>query len=187
MHYLIALLSCALVLGLQYFLSHWLIKIGWFYGYAWVMGGFVLWFFVAVAIVMQFFPLLKNKSKKLSNMERIEQGNHESNATKLCAILVLLGGFWLNLKLNDFHEKYEYETFGIKTKAFITKKYTLQNKGKSYIFILKTQEKPQQKELTHNVSSGEYAIKNVGDTIAIFYSPRYSSMIKLLATNPKGE
>lgn len=180
MPYLVALLLVAFVLGCQYFLSHWLIKIGWFYGYAWAMGGFVLWFFFAVAILMQIFPLLKNKSKKLSNMEQIKQGNHESNASKLCAILVLLGGFWLNLELSWFHEKYESDNFGIKTKAVIIKKYTLQNKGKSYIFILKTQEKPQPKELKYHVLSDEYASKNVGDTIAIFYSPRYRGMIKML-------
>ncbi len=180
MIYLISLLSAAFTLALQYFLSMWLIKIGWFYGYAWAMGGFVLWFFVAVGIVMQFFPLLKNKSKKLSNMESIEQGNHESNATKLCAILVLLGGFWLNLQMGWYHEKYEYDTFGIKAKAVISRKYELQNKGHSYILLLKTQEKPQQRELKYNVLSDEYARRNVGDTLTVFYTPRYSSMFKVI-------
>lgn len=190
MHYLISLFSCAFVLALQYFLSMWLIKIGWFYGYAWAMGGFLVFFFIAISILMLFFKNnrnriknnIKNKNKSAYEINRlgIQEGNHQSNSGKICLTLVFLGGFWLNLEMGWYHEKYEYDTFGIKTKAVITKKFWLQNKGRSYIFVLQTQEKPQSKKLKMSVLSDEYALRNVGDTIAILYTPRYSSMIKVL-------
>ena len=167
MSYFIPLFSCAIIITIQYFLSHWLIKTGWFYGYAWAVGGFILIFFTFAAInfnLFKFFKLDANKNDAL---------------IKLSVVLLLLGSFWLNLKLDRFHEKYEYDTFGIKTKAIITRKYELQNKGHSYVFILKTQEKSQQRELTHHVSKGEYTRKKAGDTISIFYSPRYRGMIKI--------
>ncbi len=168
MPYFISLLSCAFVLALQYFLSMWLIKIGWFYGYAWVVGGFILTFFTFVAITFNLFKLFKLDINK------------NDIPVKSFTILTLLGSFWLNLKLDRFHEKYEYDTFGIKTKAVITRKYELQNKGHSYILLLKTQEKLQQKELKYNVLSDEYVRRNVGDTLNVFYTPRYSSMFKIL-------
>jgi len=188
MPYIFCFLSVGFVLTLQYFLSHWLIKIGWFYGYAWVMGGFIFFIFIAGWLLMLSFkknihkynPKYKDKTDAEIRKLSIKTGNQQSNAVKLCIVLVLLGGFWLNLELNKFHEKYEYETFGITTKAVITKKYELQNKGHSYHFILQIQEMPQPQKLEISVLSGQYARRKIGDTLNVLYTPRYSGMTKIL-------
>lgn len=179
MIYLIALLVGIFVLALQYFLSMWLIKIGWFYRYAYFMGGFVLFIFLALTIFMQFYPFLKFNPEKRNDRKEIERKNRQGNAAVLCLVLTFLGGFWINVKFNNFYEKYEYDNFGIKAKAIVTEKYEQQSKNHSYIFILQPQGKTQQKKLRYTVSQGVYKSTKVGDTIAIFYSPRYSSMIKI--------
>jgi hypothetical protein len=168
MPFLIALLSCVLVLAFQYFLSVWLIKIGWFYEYAYAIGGFILFPFAAIAIAMKASTLLKIEAKK------------QEIPIKLSAVFNLLIGFYLNfVPLNHFFQKYEYETYGIQTKAIIVEKYELQNKTRSYVIVFKPQAPPQQKALKHSVSKGAYTSWKIGDTISIFYSPRYSNMLKI--------
>ena len=187
MPYLLAILSVGFVLGLQYFLSMWLIKIGWFYVYAQPMGGFVLLIFLGISILIPIFkrripkndPSHSPRQKAQIDEERIRIGNQQDNAVRWCAVLILVGSFWLNIKIGAFQEPYEYQHFGIQTKAIITQKYTLQNKNRSYVFVLQTQEKPQPKELKYRVSASEYANKNVGDTLSIIYSPRYQGSIKI--------
>ncbi len=168
MPYIIALLSCILALTLQYLLSLWLIKIGWFYEYAYAVGGFILFPFITVLFAMKGFSVCGIDYNK------------QDIPIKLFAILNLLVGFYLNfVPLNNFFQKYEYETYGIQTKAIIVGKYELQNKNHSYMVVLKPQAPPQQKALEHSVSKSVYTNWNVGDTISIFYSPRYSNMLKI--------
>ncbi len=168
MPYFISLLSCIFILASQYFLSHWLIKIGWFYGYVWVVGGFIVIFFTFFAIASNLFKLFKLNINKADI------------PVKTFLVLTLLGSFWLNIELDRFHQKYEYETFGIKAKAVISRKYELQSKGHSYILLLKVQDKTQQKELEYSVSSESYKSRKIGDTLTVFYTPRYATMFKVI-------
>ncbi len=84
MPFFICLLASVIFLALQYFLSHWLIKIGWFYGYAWAMGGFIFIFFTFMAVIFKLFKLFKLDTNKNDIL------------VKLSLILMLLSSFWLN-------------------------------------------------------------------------------------------
>lgn len=184
MHYVIALAVAAFVLAVQYFLSEWLIRVGYFYAEVYYFGLWLLLVFLACLMLMPLVKMIRqdfSKARKVDrNMLRIREGNHEDNSLKICALLVLGGSFWINIKLGRFQEEYEYSTFGIKTKAVIAEKYELQNKGRSYIFVLQTLEGAASRELKMSMSKGEYARKQVGDTLLIMYSPRYRGMKKVL-------
>ncbi len=184
MHYIVALAATAFVLALQHYLSKWLINVGYFYPEAYFFGLWLLLMFFAAAILMFVFKRIKqdfSKARKVDrNMLQIKEGNHETNALKICLLLVLAGSFWINIEQGRFQDEYEYATFGIRTKAVITKKYELQNKGRSYVFVLQTLEGTASRELKMSMPKDEYARKNVGDTLSVLYSPRYRGMKKIL-------
>lgn len=85
MPYLITSFSLACVLALQYFLSIWLIKAGYFYNHVHTFGGFL----VLMVIYMNLVNYLLNVSK-------IKLSYQQAMIVKYSVFLFLIASFWLN-------------------------------------------------------------------------------------------
>lgn len=98
MNNLITLLCMAATLALQYFLSIWLIRIGYFYDYAHTFGGFWLLMIIYGKSVSYILDLLK-----------IKFNYRDSMIFKNSIFLFLILTFWLNYELIKIHYKHKTE------------------------------------------------------------------------------
>lgn len=100
MLYLLILLSFAFICATQYFLSIWLIKIGYFYNYAHTFGGFLV-FLILYMRLLRF--LVASINLPLLN----EQQNAVVNFSM---VVLLLASFWLNYEMMKVHQKSKNKT-----------------------------------------------------------------------------
>ena len=85
MPYLITFFSLACTLALQYFLSLWLIKVGYFYNHAHTFGGFLV-----------LMVLYLNLANYLLNVSKIKLSYQQAMIVKYSVFLFLIATFWLN-------------------------------------------------------------------------------------------
>ncbi len=106
MHYLLILISLIFTCAVQYFLSIWLIKIGYFYDYAHTFGGFLL-FAILYMNVLQF--LVRKANLQLNDYSRNTKTS-PSIIVKNSVFVFLLATFWLNYEMMKVHATSQNKT-----------------------------------------------------------------------------
>lgn len=161
-HFIALLMTC----GIQYACSFGLITLGYYSNWIYPMGGFIIWIIVFLIVRNVFFW----NEKKLSLAEQ----NEISSSLKVIAFFVIIATFWVNYKLIEIHDNYEYSNYGITVKALVAKKSTSKagKGGTLYHIVFSSTQNKQEITRKYSPEKEEYEKLRVGDSLKIMYSTR---------------
>lgn len=181
--YFLGLLCLITTLLFQYAVSWGLILISYFSFWIYTFGGFFL-FLVVFFLQFNFLVELAIKPENLKYPKDIQHANEMTYATGSAVMMVLVGGFFLNIHFKNESEKYEFQHFGRQVKGVIIKKYrkVTGKGGKTPHLICSFFEDRKLKKVDFWVEKEDslYVSKKAGDSIEFMYSTRNYYYFKII-------